>query len=116
MDGGRNHHEGVVNVDHVGSVFAKQFSDISMRIRRPHRMLRELQATNSGVPFRLPVVAPICNNFVPAALQELAFLLENDVFAAGLLVRTVDEEDLHLSRIHCSGSFASSVPENLAVS
>ena len=102
-------------MDHVGPVLAKQFCDVSMRIRRPHRMLRELQATYAGVLFRLPVIAAIDNDFVPGALQERTLLLKDNVFATGLLVRTVDEEDLHRLRIGCLGSFASSVPENFAV-
>ena len=73
-------------MNHIGPVLAKQVYDISMRIRRPYRMLRELQATCARVPFRLPVITPIDNDVVPGALQKLALLVENNVFATGLLV------------------------------
>ena len=98
MDGGRNHHEGVLNVEHVRPVLAKQFCNVSMRIRRPHGMLRELQATCSGVLFRIPVITPIDDDFVPGGLQKGPLLLKDDVFTARLLVGCVDEQDFHRSR------------------
>jgi hypothetical protein len=53
------------------------------------------KALEPGELFKLVIAPLVTRDFVPVLLQQAAFLLEDDVFSAGLLVRVVDKQDFH---------------------
>jgi hypothetical protein len=104
VNGGRNHNKRVVDVNQVRRFSREELSEFLSRIRGPDNALYQHRALQSRELFHLVIAALVGSHMVARALQIFPFLLENDVFAACLLIRIVNQENLHRLTIAVSSS------------
>jgi len=95
VNGRRNHNKRVVDVNNVRRFSRQELSEFLSRIRGPDNALYQHRALQSRELFHFVIAALVGSHMVARALQIFLFLLENDVFAACLLIRIVNQEDLH---------------------
>jgi hypothetical protein len=84
-----------MDVDNIRSLGAQQFGKLVLSVAIPDRLLQKHQSLDAGVGVRLKIASAVQHNLVSSVLQHMTFLVEYDVFAAGLLVMTMNENDLH---------------------
>jgi len=84
-----------MDVNEIRLLLAQQLAKVSPGIVSPDGPLHERQSFNPGIGFNLQIASAVGHNLVPGPFQELAFLLENHVFAPRLLVSVMNEDYLH---------------------
>jgi len=92
---GRDHDEGVMDMDEVWILPAQQLAKISPRVVSPDGPARQRQLFKPGVGFHLPITSTVGYDLVPGALQESAFLIENHILTARLLVLVMHNDYFH---------------------
>jgi hypothetical protein len=85
-----------VDVYELGLFLPEQPYKFPSRIARPDNILHQRHPLEDGIPFDLGIASPVRNYVMAAQYQELTLLFKGDVFASGLLVRVVDEENVHV--------------------
>ncbi len=84
-----------MNMDNFGLLFAQQPLNISAGFGGPKRMARQADLPETSGLLDFPVAPLIENYLVSGVLEHLSFLLKNDVFSAGLLIRVMNEKYFH---------------------
>src|SRR5260370_6645296 len=70
-------------------------ADFPPRVAGPDRSLGQCQLANGHIMRGVVVTALVLDNLVARALQQVAFVPENGVFAPRLLVRVVSQDYFH---------------------
>ena len=76
---------------YVGLEVAEQSCKLKAGVRRPDGSLRQADFSNTTVLVRFPITPAVERHLVPRAFEQVTLLIENNVFAAGLLIRVVDQ-------------------------
>lgn len=95
VNGRRNHDEGIVNVHNVRFFALEKRAEVVVRVAGPDGSYHQCAAANRREFLDLMVAPPVRDHLVAAALQNSLFLLEDNVFAAWLLIFVVDQEYFH---------------------
>src|SRR5580704_3165629 len=95
VDRRRNHDERVVHVHEIGVFADEEGAKIAMGVAGPHRAQHERGPADGGEFLDLVVAPAVGNHRVAHLFQKPPFLLEDDVFAAWLLIGVVNEDNFH---------------------
>src|SRR5579872_1475578 len=82
-NGWRHHYESIVDVHHVRSFVAEQRGNFPFAVPSPNGFACQVESPQPGIAFDLKVTAAVGAHIVALALEHLAFLFEDNVFAAG---------------------------------
>ena len=84
-----------MDMDDIWLLGAQHLGEFFSRVVIPDRLLYQHQPLDSRIRVHLEITSPEDHDLVSGALQKLALLLEDNVFASRLLVMTMNEDDLH---------------------
>lgn len=76
-------------------VLLKQVRKVAVGIGSPDRAAQKANLAYDRIVLDLVVEAPILQNLVSGRSEHIAFQLEDDVLSSGLLVRIMNEKNLH---------------------
>jgi len=95
VDGRRDHDKCVVNVDNVGLFGGKKRVEFRARIAGPNRAFCEINLTQD-IELADFVVGPMVDDYaVSGELQHSPLLIEDDIFAAPVLMGVMYKQDFH---------------------
>jgi hypothetical protein len=80
----------------LGLFLPEQPGKFPTSITRPDNILHQRHPLKDGIAFDLGIASTVRNYVMAAQYEELTLLFKGDVFASGLLVRVVDEENVHI--------------------
>jgi hypothetical protein len=83
-----------MDMDYIWLLGPKQFGKFCSRVAIPDSLLYQYQPLDSRIGIHLEIASTVDHDLVSGALQELALLLEDNVFASRLLVMTMNEDYL----------------------
>jgi hypothetical protein len=81
-----------VNVHDLWFLFAQEAQKIPPAVRSPDRSFSQTDLPKAAILLDLEVATLVKDDLMPGFLEHLGFLLENDVFAPGLLIGVMNEE------------------------
>jgi hypothetical protein len=91
-----------VDVYYVGSFPQEELAEIAPRVTGPDRVFGQGQFANGHKIRRIVIAALVLDDRVSRALEQFAFIAEDDVLASGLLVGIVSDDDFHAATAACS--------------
>src|SRR3981081_1519205 len=95
VNGGGDHHEGVVNVDHVRFLLAQQLQKVRAAIGSPYGPFGQTNLVETLVGLNFPIASPIEDYLGSAIAQHPSLLLKHDVFTSRLLIGVMNKKYLH---------------------
>src|SRR5437899_12865042 len=114
VNGRRDHHKGVVNVDDVWFLPQQQFAKFTPRVAGPDGSLGECKLVDERILAHLMITPVVFQHLVPGTFQEIAFLMVDEIFAARLLIGVMDKNNLHTgSGLACNYLSACSITRTL---
>src|SRR5271156_2744593 len=86
VDGWRNHYKRIVNVYNIGFFPIDKSAEVLVRVAGPDGSYHQGSPATRREFLDLMIAPLIRQHLVPAALQDSLLLLEDDIFAAWLLI------------------------------
>src|SRR5437899_12563121 len=114
VNGRRDHHKSVMNVDDLGFLPQQQFAKFTPRVAGPDGSLGECKLVEERILAHLMIAPAVFQHLVPGTFQEIAFLMVDEIFAARLLIGVMDKNNLHTgSGLACNYLSACSITRTL---
>jgi hypothetical protein len=87
----RNHHKRIVNVHNIRPFPLEERPEVAVRVAGPDGADDQRTAANGREFLDLMIAALVRHHLVPAALEDSLLLLEDNIFAARLLIFVMDQ-------------------------